>query len=135
MKPARRLECRARFTAFSGISRSLDNGIDGAGGTDGGTGMKMIRKVGVTLIVCEFEHNHDIRHLVTTDKETDRSRDLRLNREKRGELSRQIKALLTRGIGIREVAQMLGANAKRCRELCVRGGSGSRGRRFGRKNY
>lgn len=134
MKPARRLGCRAKFTAFSGISLPLANGADGAGGTDG-MGTKSRKKAGVTLIVYEFEHNHDIRHLVTSDKETDRSRDLRLSREKREELSRHIKALLTRGVGIREVAQMLGANAKRCRELRVRGESGSRRRRFGRKDY
>lgn len=134
MKPARRLGCRARFTAFSGISRPFANGVDGADGTDG-TGTKTMKKVGVTLIVYEYEHNHDIRHLVATNKETDRSRDLRLSREKREELARHIKVLLARGFEIREVAQMLGANAKRCRELHMRGGNGSKGRRFGWKDY
>lgn len=134
MKPARRLGCRAKFTAFSGISRPLANGVDGADGTDG-AGTKTMKKVGVTLIVYEYEHNHDIRHLVATNKETDRSRDLRLSREKREELARHIKVLLARGFEIREVAQMLGANAKRCRELHMRGGNGSKGRRFGWKDY
>ncbi|KAF9293125.1 hypothetical protein BGZ88_005753 [Linnemannia elongata] len=134
MKPSRRLGCRAKFTAFSGISRPFANGVDGADGTDG-TGTKTMKKVGVTLIVYEYEHNHDIRHLVATNKETDRSRDLRLSREKREELARHIKVLLARGFEIREVAQMLGANAKRCRELHMRGGNGSKGRRFGRKDY
>ncbi|KAF9309398.1 hypothetical protein BGZ91_007439, partial [Linnemannia elongata] len=134
MKPARRLGCRGKFTAFSGISRPLTNGVDGADGTDG-TGTKSMKKVGVTLIVYEYEHNHDIRHLMTTNKETDRSRDLRLSREKREELARHIKVLLARGFEIREVAQMLGANAKRCRELHMRGGNGSKGRRFGWKEY
>lgn len=139
MRPIKQYGCRARFKAYSGISRPLVNADGGSGnGTETGTGTTKTM-VGVTLIVYNFEHSHDIRHRDTPDreKETDRSKKLRLRREHKEQASRYVQALLMRGVGIRDVARMLGDNAKRCRDMILAssGETTTERRRFTRSDF
>jgi hypothetical protein len=77
--------------------------------------------VGVTMIVYNFEHSHDLRDRDTPgrEKETDRSKELRLRRKHTEQVGRYIEALLVRGVGIRDVTRMLGANTRRCRDIIL----------------